>query len=272
MADIRILERVGALLDVINERESCALKELSEACGLAISTTSRLLESLSQIGFVERERDTKRYRIGPKLFRLVVTSKPRRDIVSVVHPVLEWLVKETGEDAGLAELQGTHAVIIDRVDGGHALKIIDVIGQPEPLHCGGFRKVLLAYQDDAWIHSYVAGLKFEKYTPRTITDSESLWREIRRIRKHGYATSSGERLADAGGIAAPVFDFTGNIRATIQIVAPITRLTPKNVQRYIEAVAEAGEQASALLGGPINKAGSRSGTSRPGASRVAAKE
>ncbi|MCD6732438.1 MAG: IclR family transcriptional regulator [Burkholderiaceae bacterium] len=263
MSEIRILERVSVLLDAINERDSCGLKELSDACELAVSTTSRLLDSLAELGFVERERETKRYRLGPKLFRLVATSKPRRDIVSVVHPVLEWLVKKTGEDAGLAELQGTHAVIIDRVDGGHALKIIDVLGHPEPLHCGGFRKVLLAYQEDAWIESYIANLRFEKYTSKTIVGGQALWREIKRIRKQGYATSYGERLADAGGIAAPVFDYTGNIRATIQIVAPVTRLTPRNVKRYLEAVISAGRKASELLGGPLSRAETRHGELRP---------
>jgi DNA-binding IclR family transcriptional regulator len=159
-------------------------------------------------------------------------------------------MERTGEDAALAQLHGTHAVIVDRVDGGHALKIIDVIGKPEPLHCGAFRKVLLAHQPDSWIREYVAGIEFRKYTPRTIASEKALYRELEAIRKQGYATSLGERIADAGGVAAPVFDYSGAIRASIQIVAPVTRLTPNAMRGHIAAVVDAGRRASALLGAP----------------------
>lgn len=247
-----MVERVRVLLDTLSERGSCSLKEMSAASGIAISTSSRLLGSLEHHGFVERERETKRYQIGRTLFRLIATSKPRKHLTSTIHPILQWLVKETGEDAGLAELHGTHAVIIDRVEGGYPLKIIDIIGKPEPLNCGAFRKVLLSFQDDAWIDSYMRTLTFEKFTPRTITSASKLWREIERIRKRGYATSYGERLRDAGGIAAPVFDFTGNIKAAIQIVLPAIRLTPSATKQYIGAVVRAGQEATALLSGPVS--------------------
>lgn len=250
--DVRVVERIRTLLDELSERKSCSLSELSEASGLAVSTTSRLLDSLEHNGFVERDAATKRYHVGRGLFRLVAASKPRRDVVSVIRPVLEWLVQQTGEDCGLAELQGTHATIIDLIDGVYPLKIVDAIrGGPEPLNCGAFRKVLLAYQEDSWIAAYINELTFQKFTPTTITSSSQLWTEIRRIRKHGYATSFGERLRDAGGIAVPVLDYTGKIKVTIQIVAPVTRLSdPRTLKRYINAIGHARDRATALLSGP----------------------
>ena len=245
------MERVRSLLVTLSERGSCSLKEISATSGLAISTSSRLLDSLEHHGFVERERETKRYQLGPMLFRLGDSSKPRRNLVSTIHPILKWLTHDTGEDAGLAELHGTHAVIIDRVEGRHPLKIIDVIGKLEPLNCGAFRKVLLSFQNDAWIESYIKTLTFERFTPRTITTASRLWREISRIRKLGYATSYGERLRDAGGIAAPVFDFTGNIKAAIQIVLPVVRMKPSTTRKYIGAVVRTAQEATALLGGRV---------------------
>ena len=248
--DVRVVERIKALLDLLSKRGSCSLKDLSGESGLAVSTTSRLLDSLEHNGFVERDRETKRYQLGRTLFQLTATSKPRRSLTATVHPVLEWLSEQTGEDSGLAELHGTHAVIIDRVEGGNPLKIIDVIAKPEPLNCGAFRKILLAYQDDAWIDGYVGTLVFKKYTPKTITSVAGLRREIALIRKVGYATSYGERLRDAGGIAAPVFDSTGSIKASIQIVMPAMRMSPSATRKYIGAVVRAAQEATALLSGP----------------------
>lgn len=248
--DVRVVGRIKSLLDALSARDSCSLKEVSAESGLAISTTSRLLDSLENHGFVERNRETKRYQLGQTMFRLVTKSKPRKSLTATIHPVLEWLTEETGEDTGLAELHGTHAVIIDRVEGRNPLKIIDVIAQPEPLNCGAFRKVLLAFQADSWIDAYIRTLAFKKYTPRTIVSAAGLWREIARIRKLGYATSYGERLRDAGGIAAPIYESNGRIKACIHIVLPAMRMTPGATKQYISAVVRAAQESTALLDGP----------------------
>lgn len=247
--EVRVVERIAALLNAVGEQESCSLTELSEACGLAISTTSRLLESLERVNFMRRDSATKRYQLGGNLFRLTANSKPRQNVISIVHPILEWLAAEIGEDCGLAELQATMAVIIDRADGKHHLKIIDVVSQPELLYFGAFRKVLLAFQDETWIASYIRGISFKKFSATTITDAPTLRRELAKIRRQGYGTSYGEKLVDAAGVAAPVFDFTGHVRAALQIVAPAIRLHPTTAPRYIEAVVRAAARASALLGG-----------------------
>ena len=248
-SDVRVIERISALLDALSEQESCSLTELAGTCGLAVSTASRLLDSLERGGFVHRDRVTKRYELGWKLFRLVAGSKPRRDITSAIHPILEWLVGETGEDAGLAELQGVQAVIIDSVEGPSPLKIITRINKPEPLYFGAFRKVLLAFQPDEWIDSYIRELKFEKFTATTITSAAALRREIEEIREQRYATSYGEKLVDAVGFAAPVFDYSGSIRATVQIVVPQFRVNKRAAARYIQAVVQAAQQSTALLDG-----------------------
>lgn len=247
--DVQVIARIGLLLDAIGESEAASLKELSVATKLAISTTSRLLNSLQQEGFVERDHVTKQYCIGRRFLRLAAGSRPRRDIASILHPLIEELSTATGEDAGLAELQGHFATFIDRVEGIHALRIIDVIGRPEPLYVGAFRKVLLAYQPEAWIKAYLRTVSFEKFTANTIPDTKSLLAEIKRIRDQGYATSFGEKLADAAGVAAPVYDHTGAIRAAIQVAGPIARINKRTSKRYIEAVLSFADQATQMLSG-----------------------
>ena len=125
-------------------------------------------------------------------------------MASVLHPTLEALSVETGEDAGIAELHGKHAIVIDRVEGRHALRIIDVINRPEPLYCGAFRKVLLAFQTDDWIAEYLKATPLIAFTENTIRSKTDLRKEITTIRDQGFATSFGERLADASGVASPV--------------------------------------------------------------------
>jgi DNA-binding IclR family transcriptional regulator len=247
--DVQVIARIGSILDAIGESEAASLKELSLATDLAVSTTSRLLSSLQQEGFVERDHLTKQYRIGRRFLRLAAGSRPRRDIASILHPLVEQLSVLTSEDSGLAELQGNLATFIDRVEGVHALRIIDVIGRPEPLYVGAFRKVLLAFQPMPWIKNYIRTVTFEKFTPNTISNTKDLLAEIDRIKKQGYATSFGEKLADAAGIAAPVYDHAGQIRAAIQVAGPITRINKRTAKRYIESVLSVADQATQVLSG-----------------------
>jgi DNA-binding IclR family transcriptional regulator len=247
--DVQLVSRIASILGALSEREAASLVEISSAAELPLSTTSRLLDSLEREGFVERDYASKRYCFGRRLLSFAAGSRPRQDLASVLHPTIDALAEETGEDTGIAELHGKHVVLIDRVEGRHALRIIDVINKPEPLYCGAFRKVLLAFQTDAWIEEYLQKTKLVAFTPDTIRTKAELRREIAKIRRQGFATSFGERLADAAGVAAPIFDQTGRIRAAVQLAGPKTRINAKTVRQYTEAVKKAGEAATRLLCG-----------------------
>lgn len=260
---VRVIERVAQILETLSSHESLSLKEISDTCGLAVSTASRLLDSMQRSGMVEREHFTKRYQLGRMLFRLVASSKPRKDVIAAAHPVLEDLAGKTGEDALLAELHGTVAVFIDRVEGSHPLKIVNMIGRPEPVYYGAFRKVLLAYQDDEWITRYVKGITFRRLTRTTIGSASALWKEIEQIRAHGYATSFGEWIPEAAGIAAPVFDYTGRIRAAIHLLGPVNRINPRTASRYVSDIRRAAEQVSVAIGGQKPPLAGRSRSGKP---------
>jgi IclR family KDG regulon transcriptional repressor len=248
-ADVQLVSRIAGILSALSVRDAGSLVEISSACGLPVSTTSRLLDSLEREGFVERDYASKKYCLGSRLLSFAAGRRPRKDLASVLHPTLEVLSEETGEDAGIAELHGRQAVMIDRVEGHHALRIIDVINRPEPLYCGASRKVLLAFQTDEWIEGYIKEIAFIPFTENTIRSQIELWREITRIRRQGFAKSFGERLVDAAGAAAPIFDHAGTVRAAIHIAGPKTRINAKTAEFYTTAVKKAGETATRLLSG-----------------------
>jgi DNA-binding IclR family transcriptional regulator len=252
---VRVVERVAQILEALSTSKPLSLKEIGETCGFAASTAFRLLDTMQRAGLVEREPVSKRYQLGRMLFRLVANSKPRKDIIAAAHPVLQALAGTTDEDALLAELHGMVAVFIDRVEGSHPLKIVDMIGRPEPLYYGAFRKCLLAYQDDEWIERYVKGITFRKLTRSTIASPSALWKEIARIRAQGYATSYGEWIPEAAGIAAPVFDYTGRIRAAIHLLGPLSRINPETASEYLPAILSAAEQVSVAIGAPKSPPG-----------------
>jgi IclR family acetate operon transcriptional repressor len=248
---IQVIDRAMHILAVIGDNGGATLTTIGERTRLPISTVSRIVDSLGAHGLVERDEGQRTWTLGPRLLALSTRVRPRRDLVKVARPVLERLAQESREDVALSVLQGTHAVIVDRVDGPNPLKIIDVLGQPEPLYCGAFRKVLLAYQPREWIDRHLEGIKLVQFTPSTITSKRALREELEGIRQRGYAVSSGERLPDAGGVAAPVFGLRDEIVAAVFIVAPATRITANQVPRLAPLVVSAAREVTGLLRGEI---------------------
>ena len=239
---VQVLDRAIRILEVLGESGVAPLTMLSAKVGLPLSTVSRIVSSLLAHGFVDQDPATRAYRLGTRLLFLSsqIHSPPR--LLEVARPVMERLAVRTGEDASLSALQGTYAVILDRVEGPNPLKIVEAMRRPVPLHCGAFRKLLLAYQPDAWIHEYVNSIKLERYTPRTLMRKSAILQELALTRTRGYALSYGEYLIDSGGIAAPVFDHHDEFQAALFIWGPYSRLNEKTFSRLVPHVAEFGSR------------------------------
>ena len=245
---IQVLDRAVRILDVLYEEGQVPLTVLSTKAGLALSTASRIVNSLVSNGIVEQDSTTRSYRLGTRLFYLG-SSVTRPRLQELARPILQRLSEETQEDAGFSTVQGTYAVILDRVEGPQPLKIVAEMRQPVPLHCGAFRKVLLAYQNSEWIERSIGSLRIVKFTQRTITSKAALRQEIAEIRACGYALSYGEYLRDSGGIAAPVFGERDELAGALFIWGPYSRLNETTANRYATLVVDAASTLTRLLRG-----------------------
>jgi DNA-binding IclR family transcriptional regulator len=253
--NIQVIDRAVRILDVVSQTGGATLSVIGARAALPLSTVSRILESLAGHALIERDEDGRTYRLGRRL--LTLSSGVRQqsaDLIRLGHPLLEQLARRSGEDVGLSRLQGAHAVIVDRVEGPNHLKIIDVLGQPEPLYCGAFRKVLLAHQSAEWIEKYLASVKLVRFTAHTLRSKAAIRDELGAIRQRGFASSFGERLPDAAGVAAPVFGVGNDIEAALFIVTPTSRFSEAESSRLANLVKEAARQLTARMRGESRSA------------------
>lgn len=263
---IQVLDRAVRILDVVSQNDGATLSVIAGAVKLPLSTVSRILDALGYHALIERDERGRTYRLGRRLLALsAAVPQQASDLVFLARGILERLSAASGEDGGLSRLHGTHAVIVDRVDGPNPLKIIDVLGKPQPLYCGAFRKVLLAYQDSEWIERYLASLKLVRFTPKTLRSKPAIREELDRIRRQGYATSLGEVLPDAAGVAAPIFGVRGDLQGSIFLVVPASRFAKERVAQLAGLVVEAARELSSKLRGenhaqvaPLRRAPARS--------------
>jgi DNA-binding IclR family transcriptional regulator len=75
-----------------------------------------------------------------------------------------------------------------------------------------------------------------------------LWREIRLVRKRGFAESKGELFPGGGALAAPIKDYSGGTVAVMDILTPAHRYTAAHRDRCIGLLLNGAQRASERLG------------------------
>jgi len=239
------------------EAQQRGVTELAARLNLAKSTVSRIVRSLEMEGFLCRAAGSGKYQLGLVLWGLGNLAFERsRGLVQVARPYLEELVTRTKESAQTVILDGIECVRLDKIEAPQAVRAYMSVGGRFPAHVSASGQVLLAYQPESTISALIKqGLR--AYTPRTITNGDELQRQLRQIRKQGYAVNEGQYRDDVGGFGAPVRDTTGMVIGALGISIPMSRFPSRNASRdVIELLTDTTARLSRELGymGPTDAA------------------
>jgi DNA-binding IclR family transcriptional regulator len=246
---IAVLNRAIDVLSVFDHaRPALGLTEIVAAVALPKTTVFRLLSSLAARGFCEFDPQTSKYSLGFELVRLADIRRRQNNVHDIAIPVMREIRNEVNETVILSVRSGDSRVHIDFVEGLHPMRRMADLGVGAPLYAGAASKVLLAGMEDDAIEAYLARTDLKAFQKSTITDRNVLWREVRAIRKRGFAESKGELFAGGGALAAPIKDFSGKTIAVMDILTPEHRYTAVHRDHCIEMLLDGTRRASARLG------------------------
>lgn len=252
---IQSLERAFAILEEIaRNREGINLADLSKAVGLHNSTTFHLVKTMVQLGYISQMRDSKRYRIGSKLFTLAAGALDESTLLALATPVLEGLSGATGEAGHFAIRSGNEIIVIARTAGSGMLQLADRTGSTRPAHATALGKVLLGALADAEVRRFLAETDLRKFTPKTLVEPAAIVREVAEARRKGIAYDDGEFDEELRCVAVPVYDFAGRVAGALGISGAVWRLSLQSLQEKARQVREAAAALSAQLGYSPRKA------------------
>jgi IclR family KDG regulon transcriptional repressor len=246
---VQSIERAFAIAEEIaRNREGIGLAELSKRVGLHNSTTFHLVKTMVQLGYVSQLADSRKYRIGRRMFTLAAGALDEIELVSVATPVLEKLTGETGEYSHFAIRSGEQIVVVAKTAGTGIFQMVDRTGAVRPAHATALGKVLLAALSPSQLERYLETCELRKFTAKTIVERDALLREIEEVRRKGLAFDDGEFDPEARCVAVPVRDFTGRVAGAIGMSGPMWRLSLQALQEKSKNVREAAVGLSAELG------------------------
>lgn len=216
--------RLVALFETLaKSEEGVTLAQLSATIAAPKSSVLGILRSMVALGYMEHGHDL--YRLGPKSFRLAADILAIRRFPNLVRPILQDLAVKSGETVFLVVLDrlAQRVTYADIIDSPNPVRYTVPTGTTRPLYVSSGGLMLLAHQDTAWIEAYIAATRLEPLTPHTITDPKALRARLAAIRREGFATSLGETVPGAAGVAAPIFNADGSVTAGLLIGAPLDR-------------------------------------------------
>ena len=238
--------------------------EIAKQSGLPVSTVHRFLVNLESGGFLTKD-DQNNYHLGVACVSLGQAAREQLDIRKVSLTHLEQLNHTTRETVHLTVRHNLSAVYIEKLDSPEPLRIHSRIGASVPLYCTAVGKVMLAYLDDEQSKRVVNQLELRRFTANTVGSIQELLAQLSRVRKDGYACDLEEHEPHIRCIAAPIWDHTGAVNASLSVTGPAVRMSTARLREIASLVRDAGLKISRELG--FNPTASRpASTLRPAAS------
>ncbi|MFE2509068.1 IclR family transcriptional regulator [Streptomyces naganishii] len=239
---------ISVLLSFSADEPLLGVTDIATRVGLHKSTVSRILATLEQDGLVERDPETRRFRLGLGVIAMAGPLLADLDVRRVAYPVLRELSRRTGETAALLLWNGSEAVCVEQVPSHHEVKHTTPLGTRYNTAASSSVQVFLAQ-----LPTYAAQALL---TNGTVVfpglDDATLDAYLVRLDeagRRGYAANYGETSLQEVGVAAPVFDHRGDAAATVLISAPRFRVSPEQLPVFGEAVRNAADQVTQRLGG-----------------------
>jgi DNA-binding IclR family transcriptional regulator len=215
------IEKAFVLLDCfLGNNEPRSLKELAQETGWAKSTVHDLLAAMRGQGVIVQEEESGKYRMGIHLFQLGhAMASGFDDIIDIAKPHMGYIAESTNKSIHLTAFHYPNVVLISRAEPTrNPLQLIVSIGTSMPLYCNAPGKLFLSNMTDNAIWDYLKRATLVAHTSKTITDPDELFAQIRQIREQGYATEMGERNIGIQGVAAPIYNWHGDLSYSISAV------------------------------------------------------
>jgi DNA-binding IclR family transcriptional regulator len=220
---IQSIERADQILRLLSgPSRRVGLAELSGELGLPKGTVFGILRTLQLLRLVEKDPESRKYQLGPRLLRLGMNYL---DASELRRRALRWsdeLAKRSDETVRLGVIDDRQVLVLHHVFRRADAQEAFPTGAVLPLHATAMGKVLLAASREA--QQQVVASRLQAFTARTVTDPERLAAELGEVRERGWAASLEELVEGVGSLAAAVTDRRGATVAALSLSAPITRL------------------------------------------------
>lgn len=249
------------LLAMVHSGRPMALKDIAREADMPPARVHPYLVSFSRIGLIEQDDTSGRYALGPLALQMGLISLKQANPVQAASAALGELVQRIG-----------HTVSVS-VWGSRGATIVRLEESPAPIHVNMHYGTVFSLAGTATGRLFAAYLGADKVQqlldderrrqksnpdpivqgvppPRAVPPWREFERELAEVRLHGLSRSDGDTMPGVNALAAPVFDYHGNIALAITAIGPGAMFDIAWDGPIANALRACAEQISQRLGAP----------------------
>lgn len=215
--------RTMALLEVFaRERRALSNSDLARLMDLPESSTSDLLHTLHELGYLVRTVRSRRFYPTARLLAIASDISGSDPLYAVGAEACELLRNKTGETALCGRVEDGVVKVIAFTQGSHRLRYMQDIGDKLSLHVSALGKAVLALGTPQEAARQLRLKPLKALASGTVTDLALLEAQVKKARQQGWAWVENE--GGEGLSALAVAGSIGGETLAISVAGPTDRL------------------------------------------------
>ncbi|RYX98003.1 MAG: IclR family transcriptional regulator [Comamonadaceae bacterium] len=246
-------ERCLDIIELLAEGAgNMALGDIAERLELPKSGAHRLLATLVELGWAEKDPDTSYYRLTMRLAILGLRFYVASGIPDICQPLLDRLAGQCREFARLAVVDGDSLTWIAHAQGatGGLLYQPFLTTSSVPLYATATGKAWLSTLPVEQAIQYVLKAGFEnadQYGPEVVRSLDAFLRELKTTTGRGYGLAVNEAEPGMTAIAAPIRPASGGPAVgTVSIAGPSVRMNEARIAQLSPLVLQYAAEMATL--------------------------
>lgn len=223
------LRRGLVILDALSTETAIAaggmtVSELAAQIGTDRSQVSRALAVLAEHGYVLRDSNSRKYRMGWRLF-LAARRATASLLVEEVQAALEELVSEFGQRGYMVALEDQRALTILDLKPRPSLHE-SLVGQRMPLHFTASGRALVMHESLESLIKRMGEGPLERPTENAPKDIAELHERLVKAREDGYVIVDEEMEFGLVSVAVPLKTDHNGMHSSISLVGTAAKFRP----------------------------------------------
>lgn len=232
---VKSLQKALEILNCFIDKQPLGITEISQQLGLYKSNVHNILITFKNMGYLEQDPETGKFRLGTAIFSLSRALKENMSISMIALPYMQRIAQETNEMVYLSILKEDEVIYLDVIYPMNQLYSAagPVTGERAKLYCTGVGKAMLSRLPDEEVDRILSG-ELRPYTDYTITDKSQLKREVELARVNGFAVDNMEVVLGVKCIGVAVMNHKGEVECGISISAPSLRMEHEKIGEFAQ--------------------------------------
>lgn len=241
---IQSVEVGFTLLQALSQsRGPIPLKLLAESAGMSPSKAHLYLVSFIRVGLVVQDPVTARYGLGAAAVQLGMAALTQMDLVDIARVHMHALQEKTGSFVSMSVWGNRGATIIGKLDGDVPSPMSVQLGHVLPLLTTATSRVFMAHLPPSRWRA-LAEAEEERVPGRL----DAVLAALPEVRAQGYAKTYNLNETGFFGVAAPIWDGMGQIRAVMTVLGISTQNNLAKLDTYAAEVRAATTAVSEAMG------------------------